>query len=337
MNISHRNKSGGSAPLHVAVAVIRDSQGRILLARRPRHVHQGGLWEFPGGKIEPGEVVEQALARELIEELGIEPVSVSPLIRLHHQYTDKAVLLDVWQVDKFNGVAHGREGQPVEWVKAESLADYPLPEANQAILRAVRLPGLYLITPEPGDDHEGFLQELQRCLAAGVKLLQFRARSLNKKDFNTLAGQVIGLSGEYDASVMLNREIGLVPPLGAHGVHLTSEQLMTLRQRPLAEGYWVSASCHNRQELQLAQQLAVDFVVLAPVKKTNSHPEVVPLGWSGFHDLTENASVPVYALGGMSLADMQAARHHGSQGIALISGLWARPDEQALLLRAENI
>lgn len=123
--------------VHVAVAVITDGNGQILIARRPENVHQGGLWEFPGGKVEPGERLEQALQRELHEELGIELKACQPLLEIHHDYADKQVFLDVWRVTAFSGEAYGREQQPIRWVAAEALADYDFPAANQPILKAL--------------------------------------------------------------------------------------------------------------------------------------------------------------------------------------------------------
>lgn len=126
-----------SALVHVAVGVIVDNQQRLLIARRPQHAHQGGLWEFPGGKVEAGESVQQALARELHEELGIQASGFRPLLEIRHDYGDKAVLLDVWWVEAFRGEACGQEGQPVRWVSAAELAGLAFPAANRAIIEAI--------------------------------------------------------------------------------------------------------------------------------------------------------------------------------------------------------
>lgn len=125
--------------IHVAVGVITDTQQNILIALRPDHADQGGLWEFPGGKLESTETVEQALQRELFEELGIQSVGMRPLIQVKHDYSDKTVLLDVWWVDRFKGEAQGKEGQPIRWVSAEQLAGYRFPEANEPIVKAIQL------------------------------------------------------------------------------------------------------------------------------------------------------------------------------------------------------
>ncbi|MBL4826164.1 MAG: 8-oxo-dGTP diphosphatase MutT [Spongiibacteraceae bacterium] len=124
--------------VHVAVGVIVDAEQRLLVALRPEHSHQGGLWEFPGGKVESGEGVQQALQRELLEELNIEASGFRPLIEVQHDYGDKTVLLDVWWVDQFKGEAIGREGQTVRWVYPGDLSNYAFPEANQAIIHAVK-------------------------------------------------------------------------------------------------------------------------------------------------------------------------------------------------------
>lgn len=124
-------------PVHVAVGVILDDQGRILLSKRAVDAHQGGLWEFPGGKVEVGETIQSALARELAEELGIVVQRSSPLVEIRHQYADKSVLLDVYTVWQFSGEAAGLEGQPVAWVEPANLEKYEFPDANEAIVTAV--------------------------------------------------------------------------------------------------------------------------------------------------------------------------------------------------------
>lgn len=125
--------------LHVAVGVlVRDD--RILLAQRAAHQHQGGLWEFPGGKVEASETVQQALRRELHEELGleVEPAGLEALIDIRHSYPDRTVRLDVWWVRQFTGQAHGREGQPLAWVAVDELHRWSFPAANQAIVDAIQ-------------------------------------------------------------------------------------------------------------------------------------------------------------------------------------------------------
>jgi 8-oxo-dGTP diphosphatase len=121
--------------IHVAVGIIWNLQKTaVLIAKRPDHLHQGGLWEFPGGKVEVGESVIEALGRELQEELAIKPGACAPALEVRYCYPDKTVLLDVWQVLDFVGQPTGCEGQPVAWVSLQELGNYAFPEANLAII-----------------------------------------------------------------------------------------------------------------------------------------------------------------------------------------------------------
>jgi len=123
--------------VHVVAGIVRDTYGRILISRRHDHLHQGGLWEFPGGKVEAGESVGEALARELLEELAVTVLVAEPFQQIRHDYPDKSVLLDFWLVTEFDGEARGVEGQPVEWVNVAALRDYEFPAANVAIVDAL--------------------------------------------------------------------------------------------------------------------------------------------------------------------------------------------------------
>ncbi|MGJ8687374.1 MAG: 8-oxo-dGTP diphosphatase MutT [Spongiibacteraceae bacterium] len=132
-NTAHRKR------VHVAVGVIKNSNGELLISRRHQSAHQGGLWEFPGGKVEKSEVVVDALARELLEELGIVICveDCEALLTVEHDYSDKQVCLDVWWVHGFSGEAMGCEGQVVRWVKVQELHDLEFPKANIAIIDAI--------------------------------------------------------------------------------------------------------------------------------------------------------------------------------------------------------
>ena len=320
----HSHMSPYSSHLQVAAAVISNKKGEILIARRHDHLHQGGLWEFPGGKIELGETAREALSRELHEELGIDITVARPLIRIPHTYPDRKVLLDVWRVERFEGEAHGREGQAVKWVEPDSLPGYPFPAANLAIIKAARLPDRYLITPEPGDPEmwKAFLVQLEQVLARGLRLVQFRAKGLTDEAYLKLGREVNSLCSAYNAKLLLNGKLELVDEIGAQGVHLTSTQLMGITERPLPENYWIAASTHSREELNHACRVGLDFVVASPVRVTRSHPDAEPIGWEGFLELTEASTIPVYALGGMKAQDIGTAWEHGGQGIAAIRGLW---------------
>lgn len=123
--------------IHVVAAVIYNSRQQILLAQRPLHKHQGGKWEFPGGKVEPNETAPIALKRELFEELGIEAEldRMQPLLEIKHAYTDKNIWLDVWAVHQFRHEPIGREGQVIAWFELAELGNLDFPAANEPILQ----------------------------------------------------------------------------------------------------------------------------------------------------------------------------------------------------------
>lgn len=320
--------------VHVVAGVIVDEAQRVLLARRGAHRHQGGLWEFPGGKREPGETSLAALVRELDEEVGVQVERARPLIRVRHDYPDKAVLLEIWRVGAFRGTPHGREGQPVEWVTADELPQRAFPAANVPIVAAARLPPVYFITPAP-EDTPAFWERFEGMLDGGVRLVQWRAPALAERDYVHLARRAAALCRAAGARMLLNAPPALAAALDADGVHLTSAHLRALRARPFGSERWVAASCHDLDEIRHAQRIGVDFVVAGPVRATASHPGAAPLGWSRFAALAEAAAMPVYALGGMTPAQLGAAFEHGAQGIAAISALWsaASPESLAAALR----
>jgi 8-oxo-dGTP diphosphatase len=309
--------------VHVAAAAVFDTAGRVLIARRLAHVHQGGLWEFPGGKREPDETAFAALARELHEELGITVCHARPLIQVRHDYPDKSVLLDVWRVDRFEGEPRGCEGQPLSWVKPDELADYGFPAANIPIVNAVRLPERYLITPEPSADRQAFLACLDAALLGGIRLVQLRAKTLSDREYVSLAQAVLMCCRRHGACLLINAAPSILGKVDAEGVHLTSEQLWALSERPrTTHDKWLAASCHTAAELAHATAIGVDFAVLAPVVATTTHPDAIVLGWDGFRALVAQTPMPVYALGGMTAADLPRAIEAGAQGIAAIRGFW---------------
>ena len=120
--------------IHVAVGIIFNPRGRVLISKRADHVHQGGLWEFPGGKLNRDEDIIQGLNRELREELGITVISASPLIQISHAYDERQVFLDVWKIEQFSGEVRSLESQPIRWVRLEQLKQYRFPTADDSII-----------------------------------------------------------------------------------------------------------------------------------------------------------------------------------------------------------
>lgn len=309
-------------PIHVAAAVIRDASGRILLTQRAQHLHQGGLWEFPGGKLEPGETIEHGLRREIKEELGLELLGHRPLIRNLHHYPDKSVLLDVHLVTDYQGVAKGLENQPLEWVEPAALGEYAMPLADLPVVRAITLPERYLITGADPLQQNQFLERLEQSLAAGLRLVQLRAGELTDQAMLELGKAALELCHSHGAFLLINGEPELAQRIGADGVHLNSKRLLALKERPLLTDGLVAASCHTSEELSHASALGLDFAVLSPVQTTRSHPEAKPLGWERFGALVDGVGLPVFALGGLQQGDLETAWEHGAQGVAGISCFW---------------
>lgn len=308
--------------IHVAAAVIRGKDGQILIAKRCDDKHQGGLWEFPGGKVEAGETAQAALARELEEELGILVTTARPLIQVRHDYPDKHVLLDVWDVSAFTGEPHGAEGQPLAWVSARQLSEYEFPAANRPIVAAARLPEHYLITPE-GLSGPQLLRGIQAALKSGIRLLQLRAPAMFDAQYRDIAVDALGLCAGK-AQLMLKGPLEWLGDFPAAGWHLTAQQLRELSAggRPFPSERWLAASCHSADELALAAQMGVDFITLSPVQATQTHPEAQPLGWAQVAELLQGFNQPAYLLGGVTPANVEQAWQVGAQGVAGIRAFW---------------
>ncbi len=310
--------------IQVAAGVLQDATGQVLLTRRAPEAHQGGLWEFPGGKREPGETLEQALARELDEELGIQVLATEPVISVAHDYGDRRVRLVVRRVIRWRGVPHGREGQPLRWAAPDDLPALPMPAADRPIVAALRLPDRMAITGGDAQDRRGFLGGLEGLLADGVGWVQLRTPGLAAAVWDGLARAALDLCRARGAHLLLNPPAGvsLAGLPAADGLHLNGRRLAALAERPPGWA-WVGASCHGPADLARAAALGLDYAFLSPVLPTPSHPGTRPLGWDGFAAWVDDAALPVYALGGVTPGDIPRARALGGQGVAGIRGFRA--------------
>ena len=312
------------AAVEVLAGVITDARGRVLLARRTEGRDLAGLWEFPGGKREPGETAEGTLLRELEEELGIRVEIGAPLITVPHAYPHKRLRLDVRHIQGWEGVPKGLDGQALAWVPPAKLVTYAMPGADRPVVAALLQPDRYLVTPAPTGDASGWLAGLERALADGqVRRVQLRgvATGPEIEEWRALAREARALCRAAGAECLVNADVGLARELRA-GVHLKAAQLAGMGQRPLPATLPVGASCHDAADLRHAERLGCDFAVLGPVQPTPSHPGVPGIGWDGFEALREQTTIPLYAIGGLGPADVAEARLHGAQGIAAIRGLW---------------
>lgn len=297
--------------VEVAAAVIQRPDGSFLLAQRPQGKVYAGYWEFPGGKVEPGEPVGDALARELHEELGIDVERAYPWITRVFTYPHATVRLRFYRVLRWRNDPHPREDQAIAWQQPGASMAAPMLPANAPVLAALALPWEYAITNAAGFGSAVMLDKLERRLEQGLKLVQVREPASDERDLFT--GQVIGRAHRYGCKVMVKQ-----PFPGADGLHLTASDLMALKRRPHAG--LVAASCHSREELEHAMDLGLDFTVLGPVKEK---PGRAALGWERFAEIARGAGMPVYAVGGLARSDLEDAWRAGAHGLAMIRGAWS--------------
>jgi 8-oxo-dGTP diphosphatase len=297
----------------VAAAVMQRADGAFLLAQRPAGKVYAGYWEFPGGKFEPQEPAARALARELHEELGIEVRTAYPWITRVYAYPHATVRLNFWRVTEWSGEPHPREDQAIAWQRPGAAMAAPMLPANAPVLASLALPHEYAITHAGEIGTAQMLQQLERRLQAGLKLLQLREPQLAASELPGFAAQVIGMAHRYGCKVMAK-----APLPDADGIHFTAAELVRLERRP--QTGLVAASCHTRAELERAMQLELDFAVLGPVKASAQKGQGI--GWERFARLCSGSSIPVYAVGGLQRADLHDAWRAGAHGVAMIRGAW---------------
>jgi 8-oxo-dGTP diphosphatase len=306
--------------VEVAAAVVLREDGRFLLGQRPAGKVYAGYWEFPGGKIEPGEAPLAALERELHEELGITVRAAHPWLTRDYDYAHAAVRLRFFRVREWSGELHGREQQRFSWQLPHAVSVDPLLPANAPILRALRLPPVYGITHAQELGIPEFMRRLERALASGLRLLQVREKGMTREALHRFATDVTAAAHAQGARVLINGNAELARAVGADGVHLTAAQLAQTRERPAFD--LVGASCHDAAELARARDIGADFAVLGPVAPTPTHPGAAGIGWERLAELVKDSPVPIYALGGLRSGDLETAWRSGAHGISMMRGAW---------------
>lgn len=304
----------------VAAAVITRADGQVLLAQRPPGKAFAGYWEFPGGKLEPGESPRHALTRELAEELGIRVRRAAPWLVQRFVYPHAHVELHFFRVYEWDGEPVGRDGQAFAWQTPGAFDVAPLLPANSLVLRALMLPQVCGITMAADVGETEFLVRARIALDRGLKLIQLREKDWPEARQRALCEALVDLARPHGARVVLNGSADNARAWGCAGVQWTSVALTAATARP--EGLLCSASCHTRDDIAKAGALALDFALLAPVLPTPTHLDASTLGWEGFATVTAGASLPVFALGGLSRSDLDTAIAHGAHGIALRRAAW---------------
>ena len=298
----------------VAAAVIERPGGEFLLAQRPEGKPYPGYWEFPGGKIEPGEDARAALARELKEELGIDVREASPWITKVYAYTHATVRLHFFRVTKWGGEPEPLEDQDIRWQRVGATDVDPMLPANAPVLAALALPAVMIVSNALAAGVDRWIAQLAGRVMEERILVQVREKGANAQQVQHLLSRVLAHAGPFGARIVVNSDNGHFPQCG--GVHLTASDLMRSTARPA--GTLVGASCHDARELDRAGEIGVDYAVLGPVKATASHPGAVPMGWERFAALALDRPMPLYAIGGLTRADLREARANGAHGVALL-------------------
>ena len=306
--------------IDVVVAVIRDTAGRVLLSQRQAHQDFAHNWEFPGGKRESAETLLQALQRELLEELAIDCIQAEPLISIPWQYQHKSVCLHAFNVTNWHGEPRGVEGQTLRWFEVHELSDLIMPEANRGILAAIRLPACYAITGAFNNLTE-LTQDVSNALAQGAGVIQLRSL-WQGADYVQSAESILPMVKASGAQLLLNTELDQWRLLPEVGLHFSSQRAAQFTQRPVPSSVMLSVSVHNLTQLQQAQAIGADCVLLSPVLSTQTHPDTPALGWQQASEWARQATIPVYALGGVSLNHLAQAKASGFQGIAAIRAFW---------------
>lgn len=313
------------SPIDVAVGVLIDREGRFLLAQRPEGKPMPGYWEFPGGKLEPGENVFDGLVREFDEELGLVVTAGHPWAQRVVVYPHATVRLHFWRsfgdAREWHGEPVSREGQAFRWERIDALTTEPWLPGAMPVKRWMKMPETYAISNAGNVGIDAFVERFDEKLGNGaIAQLQLREPGMDDDTFAALFDVVAARCQAHGVRLLVNSGHPMRYWSRADGVHLTSHDLMRVDKRPDVD--WCIASCHDAEQLARAASLGADGAVLGAVKPTASHPETVAIGWDGFMRLATTSAIPVYAIGGLEVEDRCDAIVHGAHGIAMIRGAW---------------
>lgn len=319
--------------IRVAVGVVLDQNGRVLLGSRPADKPWAHWWELPGGKIEPNETVEQALYRELEEEIAIQSTAIQPWVRYIHNYPKTQVELNFCKVTAWRGTPTPQEGQQLAWLPNEAALPLnigPILPATFPVIRWLQLPSRYLLSSiHNAENIDAWLTHLEHALRAGVRLVQLREPDWEKQQAHDPVllqafQKSLDLCRRFHARCLINSVHCAQWWSSFDGLHLRSydaKHKLEASTWQKTEKQLLAMSTHTLSDLELAQQKKCDFVVLGHVLPTLSHPEQAPLGWERFSQLAQQANCPVYAIGGQSPDTLTTALQHGAHGIAGIRHL----------------
>jgi len=302
--------------IKAVVGVLRNESGQLLIAKRQDDQFMPGFWELPGGKIENQESREDAIVRELKEELGIKVEAVSLHQTMSHQYDDRLVELSIYNINEYQGLAKGIEGQQIKWIMPNDLYNYELLPTMKAFIDGITLPNKYWITPSSNHQSADWGKKFKQKLSSDITLIQLRSKNELAKDFiQNLHNQC----KKHNIKLLLNTPNKTFNETYCDGWHITTNEMLKLNKRPCDENKLLGASTHDLDEALKAQAMGVDFVVISPVQATQTHPDTVPIGWEVAIEVVNKLNIPVYFLGGMTIDDLDRTLEIGAQGIAGVS------------------
>ncbi len=310
--------------LEVVAGVMRRND-QVLIAQRPAQKHDGGLWEFPGGKIEPGEAAHAALARELNEELGIGIGASEPMVSV----SGERLILHARRVSGFVGEPTALEHDAIAWVAPNELLKYAMPVVDRPVRARLLCGPRWLITPEPTSfDVDAWLAAWLTAFdrADPPDLISVRLKSLREPEKSKFSAQALAAVRAVSSALVMRHCDTPVTNAGAFdGVHFSQTAARAVTHRPLPPSQLLAISTHDASELDHAQTLLADLACLGPVQRTASHPDTEPLGWDRFQGDVAARALPVYALGGVGPHDVATAITHGAHGVAAIRQ-WSSSD-----------
>lgn len=297
-------------PTIKAVIGIIFNANKVLLTQRQNHQFMAGFWEFAGGKIKDLEKPIDALKREMREELAIEVKATKYLKKISYKYSKKTVNLEVFMITEYSGDIIGVEGQNIKWVDIYEVKKYQILPTVLPLLNNIILPKIYWITPDQHYCNEWMLK-FEQQIKNKVRLIQLRSKEDLDIDF---VKNIYQKCQKNNIKLLLN-----IPNFSndCDGYHLTSKQLM--QTQSIDNTKIIAASTHNLEQIQFAEKLGIDFVVLSPIKITSSHSDITPIGFDKAGYFVKNVNIPVYFLGGMNSCDLELAKKHYAQGVAGIT------------------
>lgn len=307
---------------HAAVGVMQQADDQVLLAERPVGKPWSGYWEFPGGKVELGETAEEALCRELKEELGVTVTKLYPWITRTFDYPAKydagklvseakTVKLSFFIVTEWLGVPRGLENQTLKWQSPFNMQVEPMLPANSPIFAALQLPKKAMLATLSTLHQARFFNELAAVLNAGVRMIIVRDAQHDEIAFTKIVEKMMVMLKPYAAKVMIEHD-NTDGKIQVDGQHYSAQALhaITKKNQKILTG----ATCRDVNDLNQAAKLGLDYVLYSPARMGQQE-----IDWPRFAEAIRDYAIPTYVLGEITGESFAHARSYGAHGIVAFS------------------